>query len=405
MNTQNSHEDDLLARVLHGRVDGMSQAPLSFDDVAAKAHTIRRHRRMVAAGAVAAAVAAIALPAALLAGGGQNRSDELPPATRSETPSAVTLPVLEGGLDVSGLPQGEAPRVAWQADGTLHLPDGSTVPVPEGWQVVAPYDDGFLAINWGGERPRGGVLDATGTLGRTFVMTGRPAVSEDGDRVLLQRDDRIVVHTNSTGDDSVVQGVPGTTDAYEFEGIGFAPDGSVYYNASTGGPQTAALWRAGEVLVPDEALEYLGASSTGWTSELTDRNEDLTTCSVTRERFGGPVVGQTCELLFGDFSPNGELVLARPSYLDGTGDAQLAVVSRDYRDAGSQRIVDLSRLEQSDALFGESVFEDDEHVLVSAWQDGTWHLVRIGLTDGAVEEVADPVTTDDFDRPFRLLAW
>ena len=37
MNIQNSHEDDLLARVLHGRVDGMSQAPLSFDDVAAKA--------------------------------------------------------------------------------------------------------------------------------------------------------------------------------------------------------------------------------------------------------------------------------------------------------------------------------------------------------------------------------
>ena len=39
-----------------------------------------------------------------------------------------------------------------------------------------------------------------------------------------------------------------------------------------------------------------------------------------------------------------------------------------------------------DAFVGDVAWEDDSHVLATLFEDGSWHLVRLGL-DGSVETV------------------
>ncbi len=87
MNSMTPHEDDVLARALRGQVDGMTEAPLTFDDVTGRAGVIRRRRRLAVATGVVAAVAAVVIPTAVLSGGDLNRSDEPPPGTSAPSAS------------------------------------------------------------------------------------------------------------------------------------------------------------------------------------------------------------------------------------------------------------------------------------------------------------------------------
>ena len=79
MNSTNDDEGRRLRDALHGQVDSMTEAPLSLDDVSARAHRIRRNR-MVTAGVGIAAAVAIIVPAGLMAGGAFQRSED--PAVR-----------------------------------------------------------------------------------------------------------------------------------------------------------------------------------------------------------------------------------------------------------------------------------------------------------------------------------
>ena len=78
MNTPVPDLEEQLHDALHGRVDALDQAPLSFTDVRHRARRIQRRRTMAAGAGIAAAIA-------LLVPAGQAVTDAFP---KSETPPA-----------------------------------------------------------------------------------------------------------------------------------------------------------------------------------------------------------------------------------------------------------------------------------------------------------------------------
>ena len=135
--------DDLttrLSRQLHEQVDGWHGAPLTLDSVRGRAHTIRRTRRLAAAGAAAVAVAAIALPTTLL--GGTNGRTDAPP-------EIADTPTLAG--------DGSVLHVPYVTGRTLTMPDGSERELPQAYGEVTVWGDEVL-----------GTTGAPGTAGYTL---------------------------------------------------------------------------------------------------------------------------------------------------------------------------------------------------------------------------------------------
>ena len=57
---------------------------------------------------------------------------------------------------------------------------------------------------------------------------------------------------------------------------------------------------------------------------------------------------------------------------------------------------------QDSAFYGQAVWEDDGHVLFTAYQDGQWSIVRMGV-DGAMEYAVPPTSAgDELNAPFVL---
>ena len=94
---------------------------------------------------------------------------------------------------------------------------------------------------------------------------------------------------------------------------------------------------------------------------------------------------ETCDFTLFDFSPSGERILAGPSYLDGFGQGIAAVLDRDGEVLAEWR-------SHGQATILGTVWEDDDHVLVTAFQDEHSAILRVGL-DGSVEFALPPVRT------------
>ncbi len=379
--------DNELSRALRRRAESMHGAPLAFDDVRGKATSIRRRRRVAAGLGVAAAVAVI-VPTAMVAGRSINSDGPLP-ATQNPTavdtaltaePSPTSTPVMGDdphALDVGDLPTGAPPSVPLVANGDFGAARTSEA-----------------LVRW---TPDGIVVEAGG---RTFG----PYLSSHG----LVRNDAGTAVAWTTDEGDVMVWSDGTSEPFTLAGFG-ATDVRIgaltgtdcqYTEASdctyyvshwpTGSDQPEAVAVSGDGAIGDvdpdhKIVSVRDASDDGRVLGLTEVRDDGTCSAVLDPPTSGsePLLA-TCAHAFDAFSPDGGYVLASDTYGDGIGSGQIAI----YATAGdvvAQRL----RKDDSSAFYNSAVWEDETHVLFTAFQDGKWSMVRMDV-HGAMEYAIPP---------------
>jgi hypothetical protein len=113
------------------------------------------------------------------------------------------------------------------------------------------------------------------------------------------------------------------------------------------------------------------------------RITEVTTCS--KLAGGGELEGfETCRNTLQSFSPDGQLILGLPSVVEGAGANGIAMF-----DLQGQRLFDRRSTPQVQPTFNAQEWEDDTHVLIPVYQEGSWSLVRVA-SDGSMEYAVAP---------------
>lgn len=348
-----STDEQALARALRDRADHVDPAPGPRpDDVIGLAVGIRRRRRLTALAAVAAA-AVIAIPTALGATGVLGRDAAPQPITEVPDSSSV--------FDLSGLPTGDEPlfsiiNSSTELDGVEcsvwaapRNEPADTVEVCWDLNLVVLAVDATATVTSDNREvfvasPNDGTL-RLGTIDRPGDY--RPVAIADG----CTRDD-CRVFLEDENKEQVVMTVDGSLEDIppEFERV------------TTTGPGVIG----GYVSIGDD-----------------------TACSELRDDDG--VVFETCDWTLGEFSPDGRYLIGLPAFRSGLGDTELALL-----DARTGLPVAAWRAAEGSAMYVEQTWENNnEHVLVVAWQDDAWSIVRAGI-DGSLEFATEPMGEEYF---------
>ena len=413
------NDDDLttdLGRALRDRSDAMHGTSLALVDVQQKARSIRRRRAGTAVGGAVAALALI-VPTAALANHTGHRSEPLPPATQSVTPTPSPTPSdgqqpPAGVLDVSDLPTGAAPQMEYVTDGsTLHQIDGSTVDIPTQYPVSS-----FAVLTDGSHiwltRDHNGttyveVQDLDGTLHDPVPSAGSLAVNPSHSiAAWVMPDGQVMVWTLGAKADTPL-GDPITAGSELRMGAVTGDDCAlactVYVNVASpqGGDAPWEPWEVSasrtHVLRDGGYLTVSDISQAGVTIGLT-KITDVDSCS--KVLGGGEFAGwSTCKNQLTSFSTEGGLVLATPTYYDGLGPTSIAM----YAASGGPRLFERQSDAKHQAFYAQPgpAWEDDKHVLASVFQDGRWALVRIAA-DGSMEYAVQPVAGGNVANPYVL---
>jgi hypothetical protein len=415
------NDDDLttdLGRELHGRADAMYGASLALADVKGKARSIRRRRAATAVGGAVAAVALI-VPTGAIASHQGHRTTPMPPATQSITPSPSPTATdgqqpLTGVLDVSDLPTGDEPKVDYVQDGTFHSPSAGTGAVRTRYTPVQ-----FV---WMADGAR---------VWRTADSSGRPYVEiqdTDGafhDPVRIGSDlsvnsaHSIVAWLTPSGQVTIWEGwaseprplggpVPGSdlrvgpiTGSADVAPGRTGPSCqqsscTVIVNVRDGENQPWEVSESGsQPLLDGGYLSVSDVSDAGLSVGLT-KITDFGSCSTLLG--GGEFQGfRTCRHTLVSFSPDEQLLLADPAYHDGIGNGVIAMY-----DVGTGGLLfERHSTENAQSFYPEATWEDDTHVLMPVFQDGTWSLVRVA-SDGSMEYAVPPEPGEDMANPFVL---
>jgi WD40 repeat protein len=381
--------DNELSRTMRRHAENLSAAPLAFDDVRGKATSIRR-RRQLAAGVGALAAVAVIVPTAMFAANTIKADNGLPAASQapptvsdSNSPAPTEGPTMgadSGALDVADLPTGAEPR--W----TL---------VTEGFAQASTEDATIRATS------RGVVVETAGeTFGPFPSSTGlaRNAVANavawgtDDGNVMVWADGSSEPYTISTdfGETGVrVVAVTGTN-CQE----GTASDCSYYvtrYDMEANQQESVRMSGDGSVTAVDPDRAIIGVhdvSDSGLVLGLTSVDDtEPGSCSAVLDpaSSGSTPLWETCKHTLDAFSPNGDYVLASDPYHSGSGSGVIAIY-----DAHTGKLL-ADRIKKADdmASYNSAVWEDETHVLFSAYQDGKWSIVRMNV-DGAMEYALAP---------------
>lgn len=399
---------------------------LHLDDVLTRAGGIRRKRQTTRGLVAAAAVVALVAPAGVILADRDSATGPSPlthptapvstdaapsPAPTTPTAAPTDTPTPDSGsqpapgvLDVSHLPTGDAPHVDYLQDGKLHWADGDTTPVDtrytprqfvemnDGsrvWQTVdhgTPYveiqdPDGYFH---GAVRSSFGLtIDPSHTISAWLSPTGQVTVWEG----------------RATDPRPLGEPVPGS-DLRLGPVIGndCSMVCSVVVNVRDGAGQPWEVRDSGTRPLRDGSYLSVSDISEASLSIGLTRITDSSTCS--KLLGGGEFVGfATCRSQLSSFSPDGQLILALPSYFDGTGPTGIGMY-----DLSGKRLFDRSSTQHTQAVIADAVWEDDTHVLAATFQGGKWAVVRIA-SDGHLEYAVPPVaSTDDVTSPFVLPA-
>ena len=249
--------------------------------------------------------------------------------------------------------------------------------------------------------------DADGQVTETLPGSGWVALSADGSLVAFTVGNRVEVRAASG-----VWYMPGKTegDGYPVGVVGRdgrcdgADDvhGCAVYLNDDGGSKVTDLQPAqhqGER--PGGSMESFmyesmaGLSVDGRTAGTVSVT-DTGSCSEVNDGDGQKLWG-TCDYTLGRFSPDGGLVIGKPSYLDGAGDGLVAILDATTGDL----LAEFKNSAQSQAIINNAVWEDDRTLLATVYQDGTWTLMRM-TADGELTRVSDLVGGEDFSPPLYL---
>ncbi|GGO76426.1 hypothetical protein [Nocardioides deserti] len=359
--------EERLEQGLRSRADVLTEAPLTLAHVKATARTIRRRRRSVGAGVAAALVAAVLLPLGL--GGGDDTA-------------------------VVPAPQPAVAPTGWLTDGTVHLLDGTEVPLGGVSEVRAwaPLGEGYVAA---GTRQGAEVVslhDADGSLETTWPATG-PA------SFVVDDDGRHAAWVLDTGEPVLLDAASGEIERLSSAGLGRRPrpvgiagtcpdecgvvladgSGSTYLVPADGAaepflpkiPQVVAL-------SPDDSLVA------GLVGPAPD---DIHSCGGVWSAGSGQAAWEDCNDNQYLFSPDSRYVAT--TFAEGLGPNSLRL-----KDAATGVLVhEMRRVD----WMPEHVWVDDEHVLVNVQRGTEWSLVRIGV-DRTEEVLAGPAPGVDEEK-------
>ena len=389
--------DDELRRSLNSQADAVPRIPDLSRGAIRQAHGIRRRRR-IAGGIAAAALVAVALPLGLKIGDVMSHGQD-----PIERPLPVGPTKVE--LDLQTLSGGDEPSVPYLAGRTV-VGDGFEIDVPGTAPIagIAPVDDGVYVAT--GDGVPGWPLARYSSSGDTEDMglvQSTPVASTDGRWVvyLTSKTDRfgnsvgpatLVLLDDRSGEQSTVS-LP-HADASQVD-IHAVSDGTVYLSYDdrrTGRAVPLQTWSVGEpapVPVPGDFDATAVSPDGGVVAELT-KVTDFGACSAVVDRTTEASLWRTCDYLVKGFTPDGDYVWAIPSNSEGYGPTAIAILNAET--GAVVRHYDPVYPRRHQITFSDAVFEDDEHLLVRAEQDGSTTLMRCELLTEecrAAEPLAD----------------
>ncbi len=378
----NGSFDGELRRSLHTQADRIPQVPDLSRGAIRRAHRLRRRRR-IASGVAAAALVAVALPIGLKVGDAVSRGQD---PVEPPTPSGPT----QVQLDLQTLSAGDGPSIPY-LDGRTIVGDGFEIEVPGKAPIagIAPVDAGVYVATGDGSAAwpvtrysTDGDAEDLGT-----VLNG-PVASTDGrwvayltgetDEYLNQKGPAtLVLVDDDTGEQSSIT-LPDPVDAYEVT-IHAVSDGTVYFTPSdrrTGRSMSLQSWTAGDP-APEPApgnLDATAISPDGNVVASITKVNDFRACSTVTELSTGTELWSTCDYTIKGFTPDGAYVWAIPSNSEGYGPTAVAIL--DAATGNLVRHYEPTAPFRHPITFADAVFEDDEHLLIRAEQDGGTALVR-----------------------------
>jgi hypothetical protein len=121
-------------------------------------------------------------------------------------------------------------------------------------------------------------------------------------------------------------------------------------------------------------------------------------CSAVVDLASGEQRFETCDYQLDALSPSGDYVLASEPWHSGNLNGKIAVLDAHTGEVLASR----TAKEQASGYYDQAVWEDDDHVLFTAFQDGKWSVVRMTV-DGAQEFAVAPLQLgDDLSRPYAI---
>lgn len=405
-----THDEEQLSRGLHERAGDVSGTPIGLDDVKRSARGIRRRRRL-ATGLVAAAVVAVAVPVGLNVAGSPNAERPVAPATtspsgtptptRAGTPEPTPTPTNAQGvtpLTVQKAAAGAPAKVGYLRGRTYVAPDGTTRDLPAAYDTVVPYRGGWLAVQRKQGTPYVVQVDASGAVVSSEPGGDRIVVSDDGVQASWVAGGRLYLDgTNGHSDAPQSIDLPAGADASP---VGFVGPGTVVVRV---GAPDAEYWVtdfSGHQVLQGTILAVRATSmQRGLLGVETSYNStDGTSCWKVATNQGGDREPTSCDWTVNAFSPGGASVAGYPSGVDGLGSPTVALL-----DAGTLAVkVRFDRVGNGETFVSDVVWEDDSHVLATLYEDGSWHLVRLGL-DGDIQTV-DQAPGAPEQSPFHFAA-
>ncbi|MFZ2014247.1 MAG: hypothetical protein WAV00_10530 [Nocardioides sp.] len=404
--------DDLtnqLSRELHDRAGEMDGSALGLAGVQGRARSIRRRRTASVIVGVAAAVGVIVPTAALATHSGGK--PEPAPITQSPSPTRTPTVDSRAALDVSGLEQGDPPRLDYLEGGILHEPAGGTQQVGTADPVdrFAVLADGTKVYHTRDSQGRTHVQvqPAQGDLSTPFPASNGLAVNTERTAAAWTTADGHVwvwhLDPQATGDSRFPARLPGTApQALQVTGRYCSDGGTCHVLVQTTDPATgettsSVVSSRGGIEPADPGGRFASmtsTSSTGLVAGLT-RVTASGSCSAVADGAAAPT-WRTCRHTLITFSPDARFISADAAYHDGPGSSVFAAYGVDGKLAFDHRS-DAS----SQAFVAQSVWEDDTHVLGTVFQGGGWYVVRFGV-DGSMQLAAGPVAGDMGQSPVVL---
>ncbi len=393
MNNDTDPWESEMSREFDKRVRDLHEAPLTFDNVKDKAMTIRRNRRIAIAGGILAA-AAVIVPVAVLAGNGLGDSKDTIDPVVSPSPTRATdsndpTPPTEAPVTTVG--------VGYLEGSTWHRADGSTVGLDETYFSAVELGDELVATNNDNGKLTVDVIDADGNVADSFRTFSTPVanadhstvayVAADGSLMTRWADGEVAMGDGFVDGDSVAAITGGPNCFEEVDGC------AVYVNHGDGSAPEVMDSHGIRDIVTSDALKINDVSTSGLVAAQTDSTYTGSCSAVVRDRRIN--VFETCRSTLFAFSPDNAWITGSDAYLDGIGLGYVTILDAA---TGYERV----RYQPTEGFVRESVWEDDTHLLVNAFEKGEWRIYRVGL-DGVQKKVLATTQGDDATPGFTLV--
>lgn len=391
-----------LTRGLDQRVRDLHEAPFTLDQVKGRATTIQRRRRLAAAGGILA-VAAVVLPIGIVAGRGLTGDDTRRPATPATTSPSPTEAV-DGG---SGL------GLDYLSGSTWVRPDGTEVALGATYSSGTVLGEDLLAVRNDDETGQRvidviDVVDGSGEVSESIPLVSVMAVNDDRTTVayVSPDGDLMTLWDPRAGDEGRVALASGLSESESpvavLGGPSCLPDGDgcqVYVNHGDGRTPPQSVTSNGttdEVVVSDPPPIGVTDATEGGLVTLQTSSQDAGSCGGLLDTRTSAYRWETCDRFLLDLSPAGTYVATTHAYLDGMGNAHVAIL-----DTATEQ--ELARLDPAEGVVTTQAWESEDALLVTVFASNSWSIWRLSA-DGTKERVVDPLTDGgDFSSPYTLL--